>query len=149
MESGTYSNEALVQKNEAVLAQTKASDQWAYFQAKSIKATVYSSQAAALKSINPDLAESDQKEAARYAKEEDEISHAAKELEQQVQERGELAEKSMEHHHRFAYAVTMFQISIALSAIAALSRQKTAWYAGILISLIALLYFADGFWLFF
>src|SRR5262249_17433008 len=30
LESGTYSNEALLQKNEALLAQTKASDQWAY-----------------------------------------------------------------------------------------------------------------------
>src|SRR6059036_1808613 len=29
LESGTYSNEALLEKNEALLAQTKASDQWA------------------------------------------------------------------------------------------------------------------------
>ncbi|PYS07648.1 MAG: DUF4337 domain-containing protein, partial [Acidobacteria bacterium] len=33
LESGTYSNEALLEKNEALLAQTKASDQWAYYQA--------------------------------------------------------------------------------------------------------------------
>src|SRR6267143_667233 len=37
LESGTYSNEALLEKNEALLAQTKASDQWAYYQAKSVK----------------------------------------------------------------------------------------------------------------
>ena len=30
LESGSYANEALLQKNEAVLAQAKASDQWAY-----------------------------------------------------------------------------------------------------------------------
>jgi hypothetical protein len=47
LESGTFSNEALLQKNEALLAQSKASDQWAYYQAKSVKGTIYASQAAA------------------------------------------------------------------------------------------------------
>src|SRR5262249_25447626 len=47
LESGAYSNEALLEKNEALLAQTKASDQWSYYQAKSVKATVYATQAAA------------------------------------------------------------------------------------------------------
>src|SRR5437660_7373786 len=56
LESGTFSNEALIQKNEALLAQAKASDQWAYYQAKSVKATIYSSQAAVAQSSNPDLA---------------------------------------------------------------------------------------------
>src|SRR5213596_1556561 len=53
LESGTYSNEALIQKNEALLAQAKASDQWAYYQAKSVKATIYSTQAESSKSSNP------------------------------------------------------------------------------------------------
>src|SRR5262245_63904016 len=43
LESGTFANEALVQKNEALLAQAQASDQWAYYQAKSVKAAIYSS----------------------------------------------------------------------------------------------------------
>jgi glucan-binding YG repeat protein len=149
LESGTFSNEALIQKNEALLAQAKASDQWAYFQAKGVKATVYATQAAAVKSSNPDFAEKAQKEADRYAKEQEEISKTANELEQEVKKDAELSDKSMEHHHRFAYAVTMFQISIALSAVAALSRQKMVWLAGLMISVLGLLYFVDGFWLFF
>src|SRR5437016_11069560 len=48
LESGTYSNEALLEKNEALLAQTKATDQWAYYQAKSVKGTIYATQAAAV-----------------------------------------------------------------------------------------------------
>ncbi|PYR97025.1 MAG: hypothetical protein DMG16_26080 [Acidobacteria bacterium] len=55
----------------------------------------------------------------------------------------------MEHHHRFAYAVTMFQISIALAAVAALSRQKFVWLAGLLVAVIGFVYFLDGFRLFF
>ena len=149
LESGTYSNEALLQKNEALLAQTKASDQWAYYQAKSVKGTVYASQAAALRGANPELAAKAEKEAARYASEEEEISKTAKELEQEVKEDSERSTQSMEHHHRFAYAVTMFQISIALAAVAALSRQKFVWYSGLVVAVIGSVYFIDGFRLFF
>src|SRR5215469_7406882 len=35
--SGSYANNALLQKNDAVLNQSKASDQWNYYQAKGIK----------------------------------------------------------------------------------------------------------------
>jgi lipopolysaccharide export LptBFGC system permease protein LptF len=149
LESGTYSNQALMQKNEALLTQTKASDQWAYYQAKSVKAAIYATQAAAVKTTNPDLADKDQKEAERYAAEEQEISANAKELETEVKQDADLSEKSMEHHHRFAYAVTMFQISIALAAVAALSRQKMIWGLGLIVGTLGLFYFVDGFWLYF
>lgn len=149
LESGTYSNEALLEKNEALLAQTKASDQWAYYQAKSVKGTIYASQAAAAQASNSELAARAQKEAERYAKEEEEISKAAKELEKEVKEDSERSTESMEHHHRFAYAVTMFQISIALAAVAALSRQKSVWFAGLVVAVMGFVYFVDGFRLFF
>ena len=61
----------------------------------------------------------------------------------------ELSAHSLEHHHRFAYAVTMFQVSIALAAVAALSRQKAIWLVGLMISMMGIVYFLDGFWLFF
>ena len=149
LESGTLSNEALIQKNEALLAQTKASDQWTYFQAKSVKATIYSAQAAALQSSNPEVAARAQKESERYAREEEEISKSAKELEKEVAEKTELSSRSMEHHHRFAFSVTMFQVSIALAAIAALSRQKMVWFAGLAVAVAGFVYFVDGFTLFF
>jgi len=149
LESGSYANEALLQKNEAVLAQAKASDQWAYYQAKSVKSTIYATQATAFKSSNPDLASKAQQEAERYATEEAEISKAAKELEKEAHQETELSGRSLEHHHRFAYAVTMFQVSIALAAVAALSRQKAMWLVGLMISGLGIAYFLDGFWLFF
>jgi hypothetical protein len=149
LESGTFSNEALIQKNEALLAQTKASDQWAYYQAKSVKNTIYAAQAASMQVSNPAFAAKAQQEADRYAREEEEISNSAKELEKAVAEKTEKSHRSMEHHHRFAYAVTMFQVSIALAAVAALSRQKALWFAGLIVAAAGLVYFADGFRLFF
>src|SRR5204863_9046717 len=106
-------------------------------------------QSVGLKTANPEVAEKAAAEAARYGKEEQEISQSAKELESEVKKYGELSDKSMEHHHRFAYAVTMFQISIALAAVAALSRQKTVWGLGLIIGALGLFYFLDGFWLYF
>jgi hypothetical protein len=149
LESGTFSNEALMQKNEALLAQSKASDQWAYYQAKSVKAALYASQAAALAQANPEVAAKDQAESARYGTEEQEISKTANELEKQVKEHSEESDKNMEHHHRFAYAVTMFQVSIALAAVAALSRQKVLWFGGLFIGTLGLVFFIDGFYLYF
>ena len=149
LESGAYSNEALILKNDALLAQTKASDQWAYYQAKSVKGTIYASQAAAMQDSKPDVAAKAQNEAQRYAREEEEISKSAKELEKEVKEDSDRSNESMEHHHRFAYAVTMFQISIALAAVAALSRQRAVWLVGLVVAAVGLLYFVDGFRLFF
>jgi hypothetical protein len=148
LESGAYSNEALLQKNEALLAQAKASDQWSYYQAKSVKGAVYASQAATLQSSNPEVAKKAQAEAERYAAEEKEISKSAGEFEKEVKKNSEESEMSMEHHHRFAYSVTMFQISIALAAVAALSRQKFVWIVGLAVSAVGVVYFLDGFLLF-
>jgi uncharacterized protein DUF4337 len=149
MQSGAFSNEALIQKNEAMLAQAKASDQWAYFQAKGIKGAVYATQASTLKTSNPELSADARQEADRYSSEQKEISEEAKKFEEEVKARNEDSDKSLEHHHRFAYAVTMFQVAIALSAIAALSRQKFVWILGLAIGLLGLLYFIDGFRLYF
>src|SRR5262249_44236102 len=119
-----------------------------YYQAKSVKSTIYATQAAAFKSSSPDLASKAQQEAERYATEEAEISKAAKELEKEAHQETESSGRSLEHHHRFAYAVTMFQVSIALAAVAALSRQKAMWLVGLMISGLGIVYFLDGFWLF-
>jgi len=43
----------------------------------------------------------------------------------------------------------MFQISIALAAVAALSKQKGVWFLGLLVAAAGLVYFIDGFRLFF
>src|SRR5215471_19653130 len=84
LESGAFANEALIQKNDALLAQAQASDQWAYYQAKSVKAAIYSSQAAVTKSSNPDLSNKAQEQADRYSKEEEEISESAREREKEI-----------------------------------------------------------------
>ena len=143
--SGAYSNDALLEKNEALLNQARASDQWGFFQAKGIKGALAASQAEVLVAANPTLAGKLKQDAERYGTEQAEIQKQAQELEAKEKEHNETSDKFLERHHQFALAVTLFQIAIALGAIAALSRRHSLWWLGLLSSVIAIGFSARGF----
>ncbi|RTL60220.1 MAG: DUF4337 domain-containing protein [Sphingobacteriales bacterium] len=113
--------------NEALIEQIKSSDQWAFYQAKGIKAEI--------KNITND-AES-KATAERYKKEQEEIKQKAEEAQT-------LSEAHLAHHVLLARSVTLFQISIAVSAIAILTRKKIMWYAGLLFAITGIVFFASG-----
>lgn len=119
--AGHHSNEALIQ-------QIKASDQWAYYQAKGIKAEI--------KSINPNNPQ-DKEAVERYKKEQETIKEKAADAEKE-------SEIHLAHHVLLAGAVTLFQIAIAVSAIAILTRKKILWYASLLVALIGAGFFLMG-----
>ena len=112
-----------------MLNQARASDDWSYYQAKSIKATVSDAIAVTLADDRPEKAKLTG-EAVRYRTETEEIKKTATEREAKVAESNKACDAMMEHHHRFAIAVTLLQIAIALSAIAALTRLKPLWFVG-------------------
>ena len=145
LESGSNSNEAILEKSEAMLNQSQASDQWAYFQAKGLKATLSEGEAAIITDGKPELAAKLTGEAQRYRAETDQIQKAARELEDKVKENNLRSQELMEHHHHFAIAVTLLQIAIALSAIAALTRRKPLWFLGMAVSAGGVVMFVLGF----
>jgi hypothetical protein len=107
--------------NEAMMNQIEASDQWNYYQAKSIKASVLDAKMSLAGAPN----ESDQSKRDRYEKEQEQIKSEA--------ERKEAAAKSNFHKHEvFARGVTMFQIAIAIAAISALTRKRRFWIVSLL-----------------
>jgi len=107
--------------NEAMMNQIEASDQWSYYQAKSIKATVLDAKISLAGTPN----ESDQSKRDRYEKEQEEIKSEA--------EHKEAAAKSNFHKHEvFAGGVTMFQIAIAIAAISALTKRPRFWIVSLL-----------------
>jgi hypothetical protein len=106
--------------NEAVINQIEASNQWSYYQAKSIKAAVLDAKTAF--TGTPD--ESDQSKRARYEKEQEEIKSEA-------QRKGAAAKSSFHKHEVFARGVTMFQIAIAIAAISALTRKRSFWFVSL------------------
>jgi hypothetical protein len=140
--SGANSNDAILAKNEAVLQQARASDQWTYYQAKSVKAN--------LAELGTDLAQSGagaEKQrglAERYRKEAADIEKSARDLEEKVEASNRLSDSLLERHHRFAIAVTLFQVAIAMCAIAALVRQRLLWLLGLLGGCGGLVFLAIG-----
>src|SRR5262249_50180209 len=140
--AGSTVNEALVLKNEATTLQAKASDQWAYYQAKGIKAAVEDAEAASWQAAAHPVPPSVENARARYIQEQSEIQKQARELEHQRDEKSAEAEHLLHRHHLFAAAVAVLQVGIALGAIAALTRMRLAWFASCLLGLIGAALFA-------
>ncbi len=107
--------------NEAMMNQIEASDQWSYYQAKSVKAALLD----AKMSLATVTDEKDHAKAARYEEEQTEIKSEA--------ERKQADAKSNFHRHEvYARGVTMFQIAIAVAAISALTKKRRFWLVSLL-----------------
>jgi len=120
--SGHHSNEALIE-------QIKASDQWAYYQAKGIKGEI--------KSLEVSLSKAAPADAEKYKKEQEEIKKQAEEAQTE-------SKFHLDKHIILSRAVTLFQISIAISAIAILTRRKELWWLSMLIAAGGLFFFLWG-----
>jgi len=107
--------------NEAMMNQIEASDQWSYYQAKSVKAALLD----AKMSLATVTDEKDRAKVARYEEEQTEIKSEA--------ERKQAGAKSNFHRHEvYARGVTMFQIAIAVAAISALTKKRRFWLVSLL-----------------
>ena len=107
--------------NEAMMNQIEASDQWGYYQAKSIKAAVLD----AKMSLGSLASEEDRGKAARYEEEQIEIQKKAREKETE-------AKSNFHRHEVYARAVAFFQIAIAVAAISALTKKRHFWVVSLL-----------------
>ena len=122
---GATQADAGLYKNNAAIKKTEASNQWNYFQAKSTKQS--------LAEFARDLAPDDKKSGYqakidRYEKEKGEIKLAAEKLEADATVWDKSSDAQMHQHHRWAQATTVLQVSIALAAIALLTRKKWLEY---------------------
>jgi len=138
LKAGATVNHALFLKTEATQLQAKASDQWAYYQAKGIKAIVHEGSQNAWLAAGKEPPEKLQKEIERFGDEQKEIKKEAQALEKERDEKAEEAEHLLHTHHGFANAVTLFQVAIALGAVAALTRNKPVWWGSLLVGLAGL-----------
>jgi Na+/glutamate symporter len=120
MGGATQANAGLY-KNNAAIKKTEASNQWNYYQAKSSKQNL-SELAVAI--VADDKKSQYQAEVERYKKEKAEIKTAADALEAEARDWDTKSDAEMHLHHRWAQATTALQISIALAAIALLTRRK-------------------------
>ena len=120
-QGGATQNDAMIYKNNAAIKKTEASNQWNYFQAKSTKQS--------LAEISRDLAPPDkqpnyQAKIDRYEKEKKDIQAQAEKIEAESKDWDKQSDAQMHLHHRWAQATTALQVSIALAAIALLTKKK-------------------------
>jgi hypothetical protein len=120
MGGATQANAGLY-KNNAAIKKTEASNQWNYYQAKSGKQNL-SELAVAI--VADDKKGQYQAEVERYKKEKAEIKVEADKLEAEAKDWDAQSDAQMHLHHRWAQATTALQISIALAAIALLTRRR-------------------------
>jgi glucan-binding YG repeat protein len=145
LQAGATVNEALVLKTEATRLQAQASDQWAYYQAKGLKAAVQEATAASWEAAGKTVPAKLHEQATRYTEEQAEIRKTAQEKEKERDEKSAEADHLLHRHHRFANAVALFQVSIALGALAALTRNRTVWWGSVLLGLSGLPLFVWAF----
>lgn len=142
LRAGSTVNEALRLETSATRLQAEASDQWAYYQAKGVKGAVAEAARAAWLAAGKAPPDELVRSSARYAEEQQEIQAKARELEAERDAQAREAEHLMHAHHRGAYAVALFQVAIALGAVAALSRSRPVWLLSIAGGLLGLASFA-------
>ncbi len=123
--SGHYANEAMIE-------QIKASDQWAYYQAKGIKSSLVQFQNET--SPTEKLAQKIE----TYKQEQEKIKEVAAELE-------DSSHRHLKLHESLAASVTLFQVAIALTAIALLTRKKYFLFVSLSFGLVGLLWMAKSF----
>jgi len=124
--------------NEAMLDEIKSSNQWAYYQSKSIKAEIAGSTAQIMTAIGKTPDPAQQEKTTRYEAEKAEIKKTAEEEDRS-------SEQHMRKHMVFAKSVTIFQIAIAISAIAILTRKRFMWIFSLLLSAAGVGYLILGF----
>jgi hypothetical protein len=119
--------------NEAMAAQIEASDQWAYYQSKGIKAAVLDAKMSLSGSPNKE----DKGKAERYQQEQNEI-------EREAQQKQKEAKANFHQHEVFARGVTMFQIAIAVAAISALTSKRRFWIVSLVFGGVGVVFLTLG-----
>jgi Domain of unknown function (DUF4337) len=120
--------------NEAMMSQIEAADQWAYYQAKGIKAAVLD----AKMTLSGSVTEQDQQKAEKYKEEQAEIQDEARHKEAE-------AKAHFHQHEILAHGVTFFQIAIAIAAISALTKRQRYWIVSMILGGIGCVLLVLGF----
>ncbi len=142
--------------SKAMMSQSQASDQWSFYQAKSIKGYVYDLQKeqfemdlkALKRTASRSLVEDYQNKIDGYADKIKKYENEKAEIMKTAQSLEAVRDEAQKHSGAFGLAAMFLQIAILLSSIAALMKRKFFWYFGLLSGIFGLVYFFNGFFSF-
>jgi len=118
--------------NEAMIDEIQCSDQWAYYQAKGIKAEVLGAKLELLGALGK--APASAKEPAKLA----EYRHEQEEIKKEADEKRKSSDHHLRQHNALAPAVTLYQVAIGVAAISVLTRRRWFWALSLVIGLLGL-----------
>ena len=131
---------------EELLLQNKATDQWAYFQAKNIRRhthELFLDLLSVVSAKDPEAAEKIKEkyrgEIERYKDDQKDIQSEAQQLEKEVVTQRRKA-------NRFDLGEVCVEVGIVLTSLTLLTRRKLFWQLGGLAGLVGLVIAASGFW---
>jgi hypothetical protein len=140
----------------AIMAQGQESDQWAYYQAKSIKGHTFELSIKSLElqrlgqsGLSPEVAAEYQKTIKKYGEELKRYDSEKKEIKEKAEGIAKIKLKAQEMGGDFAYALIFLQIALMLSSIASLTKRHYLWYIALVCNIGWLFFFADAWLLFY
>ena len=140
LKGGGFSTRTLKEMNEATFNQTQASDQWSYFEAKSIKQNLYEIELDHLTAApSPDAAAVAKMKAKveKYDKDKTEITALAKKFEAARDAARQTATSAAEHSRKMGLSITLFQIAIALGAMCLIVKKRPLWIVSTVLGVLA------------
>jgi hypothetical protein len=140
----------------AIMAQGQESDQWAYYQAKSIKQHTFELNRKSLelqyhsqKNLAPEMAGEYEKILATYGDEIKRYEGEKKEIKDKAEGIAKAKLKAQEMGGNFGYALIFLQIALMLSSLASLTKRHYLWYIGLACNVGWLFFFLDAWLLFY
>jgi hypothetical protein len=123
--------------DEAMILQIQSSDQWNFYQAKGIKANLLITKTEILSALGKTVDEKDKAKLEKYEKDQADIKDKAEELQRE-------SEIHLQHHSVLARSVTMFQVAIAVGAIAVLTKRRRFWFGSLAFGVVGVFFFLWG-----
>lgn len=136
----------LAMKNEAILATSKATDTWNYYQAKRLKIEVNKAVIVSGAASSPSGLRAMQATVAKEDKESKVLLVKAQRLDAESDDHYDRSESFMQSYEKFEVAATLFEVSIVLVSITALMRVKTLLFVAGAATIVGVAFFAQG-WL--
>ena len=141
---GKYGSRVLAQLNDATYNQSLASDQWAFYQAKSIKLNSYEIAQRQLShstnAADADMAkmvEDFKQKVVTYRKDQEDIKAKANELETKRDNARIAAGVASAKGGKMGMAISFFSVSVAIASICLVTKKKPLWFVALILSSVA------------
>jgi|SRR5450631_938079 len=140
----------------AIMAQGQESDQWAFYQAKSIKEHTFELSRKQLelqmlgqKGLAGESAEAYKKTIAKYEGEVKRYGEERKEIKAKAEDIAKRKLLAQDMGGNFAYALIFLQIALMLSSISSLTKRHYLWYIALVCTVGWVFFFLDAWMLFY